>query len=363
MVHSTGVERWVWLLVGLAACGEFTPGPDPLDASGPDASVGDAAPLDAGTSSLNVIFSDESGPTSDYCGPEACFEPYLEFTAQHPDNARPADLSDINRAVDEEFAADQRGDIPKPLDLSASELREVVVDVLNIGFLLDGLDERPLVVRRGETENDDGFRREVYYLVDPHVGTMRVLTLVPDAAEPPFRAILALHGHDSGPERFTNFFGARQLAEQGFFIALPELRGAGCDAPEGRISEALLVGGYTHMGLRVYESLLTFKLMRFLEQVDNGRVGVLSHSGGSSTANLLTRIEQRFAGQVTDLQSHYTGRCLGVFLHCESVPGMLPYSSTVFQLDTLPFPAIVVPYGFEDPVERRRVLDFFPEHL
>src|SRR5215472_1872589 len=76
------------------------------------------------------------------CNARDCIAPYRNFPDAHPEFARPLDAASVADQI-----AEAESEPPPPrLDLTRQELRDRVLDALNIGFLVAGLDQRPLQV-------------------------------------------------------------------------------------------------------------------------------------------------------------------------------------------------------------------------
>jgi hypothetical protein len=207
------------------------------------------------------------------------------------------------------------------------------------------------------------FIERVVELRDPEVGRFRARLLIPDGPGP-FPAVLALHGHRGSPWRFARTHLVRGLVRRAFVVVLPGFRLMGCGREEERISRRLLRSGFTLIGLRVYEALRTSEYLRSRAVVDPDRVGLLGHSGGSTVALLLARIDDGYGAAVFDHLVGFRDRCrLWGRVHCETVPSIFPIASDVRDLSSLAGPHMAVRYGFPGPDLRREVLDFLSAQL
>ncbi len=336
--------RWL-LAVGIATlgCGDDAPAAAPDDAVGP-----------------NVI--QRSDPAADLdCRYDDCTAPYRDFEVRNPGLARPATRADVLAAVD---AADAQP-LPGTLDLAREDLAARIADAAGIARLLEGLDERELVVTTVAEEPAGDARKRRLVFDDPFVGRFPVTVLEP-AGDEPAPAIVGLHGHRDDPTVFALLYLGNDLAAGGYLVAMPELRAMDCDDDEGAISLSLLESGFTLIGLRTYEALLVRKYLRVLPRVNQERVGLLTHSGGSSTGNLVVRLSDGFAAQVSDYFVDWRNRCTpdahsGV--HCETVPALFPLGGAVRDESSLPLPRLSVLYGFGTDPLREQIRAFFAEHL
>ena len=76
--------------------------------------------------------------------PGTCDLDYLRFLDLASDEGEPISLQELRDSI----TALAAGDVEYQTDPIANEaLREVIIEATNLGFLLDGLDERPLTVR------------------------------------------------------------------------------------------------------------------------------------------------------------------------------------------------------------------------
>jgi hypothetical protein len=149
---------------------------------------------------------------------------------------------------------------------------------------------------------------------------------------------------------------------------MPQFRAMECFGAEDQISRALISGGFNLMAMRVYEAILMQKYLRSLERVDSRRIGILSHSGGSSTANLVVHLTGGIAAQVTDYYVDWRDRCIpppaNLPVHCETVPGLFPLNTTFPDDRSAPLPRLSIPYaenGFAEDADA--IFAFFAEHL
>ncbi len=315
-----------------------------------------------GASPPNVTVLTDLHQTFD-CNARDCLAKYRSFVADHPQFAHPRP----QETVLAELAAIEKEPVPPVMVLSQDELRTKVTDALNIGFMLDGLDARPLQVTIfADTENAGVVTRRLIF-ADPLVGEFEALQLEPTGSQR-VPAIIGLHGHFDTPRIFAEKFLGAELAAEGYLVIMPQLRAMNCIGPEDQISRALISGGFHLMAMRVYETLLLEKYLRSLHRVDSRRIGILSHSGGSSTANLVVHLTNGIAAQVTDYYVDWRDRCIpppaNLPVHCETVPGLFPLSTTFPDDRSAPIPRLSIPYaenGFAN--DATEIRDFLATHL
>ena len=153
-----------------------------------------------------------------------------------------------------------------------------------------------------------------------------------------------------------------EYPSHGYAILMLTMRAMSIDTHEHRISRELLTDGFALMGLRVYETLVGFKYLRTRAFVDPFRIGLIGHSGGSSTGNMTIRIERRFTAFVSDHNVDYSewGNLWDMY-HCETIPRIYPYHLLINDFSTSPIPIKAVPYGYANGMGE--IFDFFDAHL
>ncbi len=252
---------------------------------------------------------------------------------------------------------------PPPLPMDAAALRSAIVDGLNIGFMLKGLDSRELQVKEAGDSRRAGYLRRRLLFKDPFIGELEAWLLLPSTgAAGGLPAVLGLPGHGDTASDFENTRLGADLARAGYIVLIPVFRVYSLDKEERDLSLRFLRGGFTLMGLRVYETMLALKYLRALKEADPSKIGVFGHSGGSVVANLLVRLTGGIAAQAGDYRIDYLAAADGTE-NSEHLPAIFPLSGTINNLATLPFPHLTVQYGFTDAVSRRQVLDFFSAAL
>jgi len=180
-----------------------------------------------------------------------------------------------------------RPTIPDP---SPDEVRNAIAEGLNIGFLLDGIDERELIVTQLEKQRFDDYTRRVFLFGDPYVGTFRVVMLAPDSYPNIGGCIIALHGHGGSADAILSTVG-EELVSEGYLLIAPDMRAMRNWTLEQDITLHLKYWGFELMGIRVYEALLTYKYLRYLFCIDGfgadaPKLGFIAHSGGTTVAAL-----------------------------------------------------------------------------
>ena len=295
------------------------------------------------------------------CG-RNCRAGYLDFIARH---SLETDVKS-RRTVKSEIALTASFARPKPLSLDAETLAERIRSGLAIDGLLNGIDQRQLLVATLEESSRDGIVQRRLLIGDPEVGSFEALLLMPPDESGTVvnrPAVLGIHGHKDSAESFAEEHLGRELARRGFVVLIPALRFHNCGISETNMAFKLLENGSTLLGLKVYESLLMARLLGSMEEVDDSRIGVFAHSGGGSIAEAAVRISDVFAAKVVDLKIEFRDRCGPLGVHCQTVPALAPLAANLKRDRDLPIPALMVPYKFEAPAVRAQIQSFFEASL
>ncbi len=290
-----------------------------------------------------------------------CFEEYLEFIVRAQEHACPIGEQELIRSI--YGVADLE---PAPPPVKRHALADGIVDALNIRFLLDGLDERPLQVIHFRRSFEDGFWTERFILRDPWVGEIlgqAIHPAPPDEAEGPWPAVLAVHGHGTGGDDWADVYHGLDMVEAGAMLFVLDNRMMYADQGETDVNTALMLEGFTLLGLHVYEVLVLHKYMRWRQDVDHRRIGLIGHSAGANKGNQLIRITDAFAAYVSDTETDVIelGPDDAWSVHEALVPALEPYEELINDFATARTPVLVQPYGFGDgPAE---ILAFWEEQL
>ena len=118
--------------------------------------------------------------------------------------------------------------------------------------------------------------------------------------------MLALPGHNESAVHHRDQRSGDLFVKQGYATLLLTFRAYDTGRAEHQAALHLLCQGFSLMGVRVYEALLGLKYLAHLDEVDGSRMGVIGHSGGSVTANLLIRVQpEQLRAAVSDLTAIY----------------------------------------------------------
>ena len=278
--------------------------------------------------------------------PEGCIDTYLGLPAQWATYGDPISESTLEDQLD--AMADGDVEILGPDDVSDSALDSIVSRELTMGFLLDGLDERELTVTELVQEQKSGYRELHLIIDDPWVGDFFALLLIPDGADSdPVPGVLSVHGHgQQAGDVLEDLFG-REYPAHGYALMTFTFRGMGADESEDEATRALLLEGFTLEAVRIYESLLALKILRWLEEVDAERLAVVGHSGGSLAWNLAVRGNPPIRALVSDLQGTYYDLWKGWVLD-DTIPGLHPYYPAINELSGTGVAIKSVDYSYQD---------------
>jgi hypothetical protein len=287
---------------------------------------------------------------------EDCVVDYLNFPRIAPDPASPLSDQDFTTLLDR--MDHQKEELSSGV-LSASGMRTLILDGLNISNLINEIDPPGMRVKFGAPLRRDSFTETTLIITDPYIGLLRG-TLFSPVVFGPHPGVLAVHGHTDTPGDLFERIGLSDLVEAGFVVLLLDQRGAGADYWEDRTTRRLLRAGHSFLGLRVYESLLGLHLLRSLPSVQPDRIGLLGHSGGSVVSNLTVWLNEGFGAYVSDHSSDYFNFVHG-WAGDETSPAMYRLHLQINRLESAPAPTLRAPYDY--PLGQDRSIRFFREHL
>ncbi|MBK7977948.1 MAG: hypothetical protein IPK07_33430 [Deltaproteobacteria bacterium] len=293
---------------------------------------------------------------------EACVADYQTFLSEAADAARPIDQA----TLDEALVGIARGEVPVVAPgLPPEELRREVVERLNVGWLVAGLASRPLEAIVTSETSSDFFREAHLVLRDEMVGDIPAILLRP-LGEGPYPAIVAVHGHGDDAQVYRDAYHGSEYPGHGYAILILTMRAMGIDEVEHDISKRILRAGFALIGLRSYESLVGLEYLRSRSDVRDDRIGLIGHSGGSSTGNLTIRVmpsdgPARFRAYVSDHEVDFFVSGLFEPYHCETVPALYPLHRAINDLQAAPIPTLTVPYAY--PFGVAGIFRFFDQHL
>ena len=308
----------------------------------------------AGESNIEVTY--DLGADWDCNFSHDCVDDYLDFIVKAKDYSFPISEDELKQQFIDIFnGIDQI--LVDPIEFM--QFRKEIIDVLNIRFLLDGINNRLLkVVVTNDWETDTYIRKELLFK-DPWVGTFRGILLTPQNLDS-YPGILAIHGHGDDAETFFNAYFGNEYPSKGYAILMLEMRVNGADYYEDMISREFLLNGFALLGIRLYEIELGYKFLKSIEGVDSSHIGLIGHSGGSVNNNVLIRFDNRFKANITDCMGIYTNNYFGTIID-EAVPGLYKYHLLINDFSTATIPVKEVPYGFPNGSDELFV--FFDKYL
>ncbi|MCC6158791.1 MAG: hypothetical protein IT350_12130 [Deltaproteobacteria bacterium] len=285
-----------------------------------------------------------------------CEQGYRVFLLRTVDEPRPVPWSKIEKAVRSTWTGSAEV-LTAPLP--EAELRDHLLDALNIRELVEGLDARAHVATYVQSRRNKFFVEYRLFISGPLIGTFEALLLVPHGAGP-FPAIVAAHGHGDNAKAFRDFYYGSYYARRGYVVMIPTFRVDDADEHEDEMSRAFLRKGFALADMRIYETLVCRKLLRSLPIVDADHIGLIGHSGGSANGNVTIRIEPGFAAYVSDHMHTWNGNPSDPY-YDGVVPALYPYHGLINDFSTSSVPVLRVPYGFPDGPAG--IVEFFDEHL
>jgi hypothetical protein len=174
-------------------------------------------------------------------------------------------------------------------------------------------------------------------------------------------ALVFLIGHLDSADCLLEQYDGLGFVKAGYVVLTIEARADDSGPVEDLASRFLLINGFTMMGLRVYEALLGLKFLQAMPGVDPTRLGLLGHSGGASTANLLVRLHPGFAAAAVDHHGEHYNLAEDRYNLCETVFGLVHFTHLLSDPSTAPMPMKRVEYGW--PEGAGTVTRFFDQHL
>jgi dienelactone hydrolase len=260
-----------------------------------------------------------------------------------------------------------------------STLRDKLVELLG-GFPSDRCDLDPHPI---ETVEEASYTCELVVIQTQPGEYMPVHVLRPRAATPPYKPVIALHGHGSDGARLLlgyaddpdkaehmralNYDYARQLAERGFLVFVPVLRGFAErmeDPPLQDTDENLwlkschtagmgaLLLGKTLLGLRVWDIMRLVDYIRARPEPMTPGLGCTGLSGGGTVTLFTTALEPRITcAAVSGYFNTFRDSIMAIH-HCECnyVPGILNYAEMVDVAGLIAPRPLLVESGRQDPI-------------
>ena len=301
-----------------------------------------------------------SAPDECPLGDTPCMDDYLAFPDRAAQWSNP--LSDDE--YDEIIHQMRSGTMPlvdEELDMEG--LRTAILEGAAIDHLTAEISNRELRVSHGEYEAVDGASGDsilrIFQLEDPFVGRLWGLIAHPDGPGP-FPTVIGIHGHTEDAWEWMLSRGGVDLVDGGYAVIFPTMRVNRGDLDEALITETLLRAGFSFVGLRIYEALLTLRYAASRPEVDRCRVGMMGHSGGAISGNASVRVADGLSAWVTDLSSTYYVEGPEGGVTDETSPGLHVLHPLINDFTTAAMPVFEVGYNFE-VYEADPPIDQWPE--
>ena len=323
---------WVALVVVVAALLDFGGGssdPGPWD--------------ETNASGLQVIEMELPDIQVACTDPPRCSEDYIGFLGVAVEHARPRDEA----AYDALFGppAEQDDDDSAPA-VDGVTLRDAVVEATGLAPLLEGLDERELLVaERSNTPGPTGHELRLIF-EDPFVGVFEAMLLLPHG-DGPHPVVVAHPGIGATLEDWRDRLGG-PLSAGGVGVLVLQPRALDAGRIGGDANAQLLRAGFTLIGLRIYETLLMRKYLRWLPDADPDRVGLIGEGEGAAVGNLALRVEPGWAAYATDGATPFVPSRVGGLVWARSVPGLGPWQERIDDFASATVPVHVASPGYGD---------------
>jgi len=307
---------------------------------------------------LNIKIEQAPGADWSCFSSATCNTDYLLFPYKAAEYAQPISKRELDKQI-----RDLKAKTIRRIDFRISEeqLAEKIIANLNIGFLREGLDDRLLEVKITSELRHADFLEQRLLFDDPFVGRFKAILLAPYGTGP-FPAVIALHGHFDSAEIFCDAFHGHDFPAHGYAILMLDQRSMNSDEEESEIAQLLLLNGFTFLGLRNYETLLSLKFLRRLDTIDSDHIGLIGHSGGSVTSLLTYWTEKKIAAFVCDEFTTFGGMNNNLFSD-QTIPPLYPYCDRIYDITSGSRPAIMVDYGYQEQKQVDQIFAFFDAHL
>ncbi len=237
-------------------------------------------------------------------------------------------------------------------EVEPADVASAILDGTNAHFLFDAGDlaDRPLeVIVESESKETSPtgavYRQQELTLRDPFVGDIPALLLLPgEAVSVP--GVVAMPGHDESPEDFRDERLGRFFPEKGLALLIIGFRAWDTPEADHEASMAFLCEGFSLTMVRAYEGLVGLRALQKLDATRGRRLGVIAHSGGAASANLLAWLPANPAhAHVTDIQAEYLNIDEGR-LDCETHPALYALWPAIVDFDGVPRAVLELPYEF-----------------
>ena len=287
-----------------------------------------------------------------------CTDGYRQFLLASRFQVSPTSLKAVNDSLRDIADGVVR---PKTNPFSRNQLRDAIIDRINLHHLWDKIDNRLLKVVVVDDQDMGTYRKQKLIFIDPFVGEFEAILLLPKG-KGHFSGIVGLHGHGDNAQVFIDKYLGRELVLKGFVFLAPTFRVMCGGASEGVVSKELLEQGFAFVGLRAYEVKLCLRYLASREDVDSDRLGLIGHSGGSVVGNLLVWLEPKIRAFVSDNETTYfREREYEDNYFDDLVPSLFPLHKQINDISNSSAEILKVPYAYKGV--RTKIIDFFKEAL
>jgi hypothetical protein len=217
------------------------------------------------------------------------------------------------------------------------DLSAAVIEALHLEFLLEGLDERELLVAAVGDMPQGAVQQISLRFEDPLVGVFEAILELPPG-KGPWPALVVHPGRRETARVWLDENAGLHAAHGGVALLILEPRACGGDELESTVVRRLLNGGFSLIALRVYETLLLHKYLRWRGDIRAERIALVGSDSAAAVGNLVIRVEPRWAAYVGQGSSTYAPPPVGGNLGGETAPELTPLHPWIADIATASVP-------------------------
>lgn len=243
-----------------------------------------------------------------------------------------------------------RSQSPDEFRLWQQTLRTQVREVLGIAGRLP-----PTSVQADRLQAiDRGAYVEEKYALDVGEDVRAPLYVLVPKTPPPYKAVLAFHGHDPGVQYILGNYPdeqvaqenraqdgnwAQELARAGYLVCAVEQRAfgertsdqyclTGCRSSCRHLAFEYMMEGRTLIGERCWDGMVALSYLQNRQDVIQDRIACTGHSGGGTTSLWLSALDERISVVIPSCYFCSFKRSILAMDHCECnyVPRILAYA-------------------------------------
>lgn len=225
-----------------------------------------------------------------------------------------------------------------------SDFREALTDLLGLSGRLPSHVSETMILR----SEDKGRYIEEKHVISLDDVSVPMYLLIPKAP-PPYKAIVALHGHGMGVKQILGHYPdeaitqkmlsqdenfAQRFAKEGYLVCAIEQQGFGervaRDVSENanscrQLAMQYMMQGKNLLGERVREAIASINYLHSRDDILADSIGCTGHSGGGATALFLSALDTRLTTTVISGYFCDYGESILGMRHCECnyVPNLL----------------------------------------